>query len=84
MLDRVRVWIKERGRVVACTTSLALVAGLAAASPPSMPAITLPINGASVVTAVVTIAVTILLLVAAAVIGLRLARKLIARISKAA
>lgn len=53
------------------------------AGPPTMSAITLPVDGASVVTAVIAIGVTVLLLSAGAVIGFGLVRKLLRRITKA-
>jgi hypothetical protein len=86
MLKSAFSWLASKCKVLACLAAvLALTVGssVVRADPPTMSAITLPVDGASIVTAVITIGITVLLLTAGAVIGFGLVRKLIRRISKA-
>ena len=64
-------------RMTAVVGGMLALPSLVLAGAPTMPAITLPIDGASVVTAVIAIGLTVLLLWAGPKIGFKLAKALI-------
>lgn len=75
--------VRSKALLVAALAASATIGLAASASPPTMPAIPLPVDGPSVVSSIVGLGVTVLLLAMAAIIGFRLARKLMTRVSGA-
>lgn len=76
--------MRLKNRIVSCV-ALVLAAGSAVFAQPTvpvMPTIPLPVDGASIVTQVMLIGVTILLLIAGPVVGFKLVKNLIKRLSQ--